>query len=170
MVDIAREAGVSLATVDRVLNGRDGVNAETATRVQAVVQRLNYAPNLAASLLSRGRTLQFDIVLPAGSNTFIRDLGEAVLAAERDFTAFGVKPRLHLIEGFDPGALAEALRRVGRGSDGIGFIALDHPAVREAVAERPACRSRPWCRTCRNPPASAMSASTTALPAAPRAT
>ncbi|HEY9348844.1 MAG TPA: helix-turn-helix domain-containing protein, partial [Inquilinus sp.] len=44
MVDIAREAGVSLATVDRVLNGRDGVNAETASRVQAVVQRLNYAP------------------------------------------------------------------------------------------------------------------------------
>lgn len=135
MVDIAREARVSLATVDRVLNGRDGVNAETASRVQAVVQRLNYAPNLAASLLSRGRILQFDIVLPAGSNTFIRDLGEAVLAAERDFTAFGVKPRLHLIEGFDPDALAAALRRVGRGSDGVGVIALDHPAVREAVAE-----------------------------------
>ncbi len=74
-------------------------------------------------------------MLPAGSNTFIRDLGEAVLAAERDFTAFGVKPRLHLIEGFDPDALAAALRRIGRGSDGIGFIALDHPAVREAVAE-----------------------------------
>ena len=40
--DIARRAGVSLATVDRVLNARPGVRAKTVARVQAAVASLGY--------------------------------------------------------------------------------------------------------------------------------
>ncbi len=51
--DVARTAGVSLATVDRVLHGRGGVRSRTVERVQAVVERLGYRPDPAAARLAR---------------------------------------------------------------------------------------------------------------------
>ena len=50
--DVAREAGVSLATADRVLNGRSGVRGPTAERVRDAVARLGYRPNAAAARLA----------------------------------------------------------------------------------------------------------------------
>ncbi|MDD6259198.1 MAG: LacI family DNA-binding transcriptional regulator, partial [Erysipelotrichaceae bacterium] len=43
--DVAKEAGVSLATVSRVINGSDVVKAPTRERVQAAVDKLGYKPN-----------------------------------------------------------------------------------------------------------------------------
>ena len=51
--DVAREAGVSLSTVDRVLNERDGVRQNTKTRVQEAIDKLGFQRNLAAANLSR---------------------------------------------------------------------------------------------------------------------
>ncbi|MBA2511053.1 MAG: LacI family DNA-binding transcriptional regulator, partial [Rubrobacteraceae bacterium] len=49
--DVALEAGVSIKTVSRVVNGEPAVNAATAVRVAGVVERLGYRPNeLARSL------------------------------------------------------------------------------------------------------------------------
>ena len=48
--DVAREAGVSMATVDRVLNKRPGVHAKSVGRVTDAVQRLNYRPDPAGGL------------------------------------------------------------------------------------------------------------------------
>lgn len=46
--DIANEAGVSASTVSRVFNGKDGIKAETRERVQALLKKYNYSPNVAA--------------------------------------------------------------------------------------------------------------------------
>ena len=53
--DVAREAGVSLATVDRVVNGRIGVHARTIERVNAAIKQLGFLPDPHASRLARGR-------------------------------------------------------------------------------------------------------------------
>ena len=53
--DVARAAGVSVSTVSKALNGRDGVAAGTAARVAEAAARLGYRPNPAALLLRRGR-------------------------------------------------------------------------------------------------------------------
>jgi LacI family transcriptional regulator len=47
--DIAREAGVSLATVDRVLNARPGVRARTINAVNDAISRLGYVRDMAAA-------------------------------------------------------------------------------------------------------------------------
>lgn len=52
--DVARAAGVSVSTVSKALNGRDGVAAATAARVAEAAARLGYRPNPAAPLLRRG--------------------------------------------------------------------------------------------------------------------
>ncbi|MGC5167189.1 LacI family DNA-binding transcriptional regulator [Luteimicrobium sp. DT211] len=56
MADVAREAGVSVATVSKVVNGRYGVAQETLDRVQGVIERLGYEASLGAQSLRSRRT------------------------------------------------------------------------------------------------------------------
>jgi len=130
---VARRAGVSLATVDRVLNERPGVRARTRERVLEAARGLGYiaAPPAAGVTQPELRDITLDIVLPDGRNEFIRlfALHLRDLASQRP----GLGLRLHMIDGFNPASLADLLGRVAAGSDGIGITALDHPLVREAI-------------------------------------
>lgn len=56
ITDVAREAGVSVATVSKVLNGRDGVAASTLLRVQGVIANMGYESSLVATSLRSRRT------------------------------------------------------------------------------------------------------------------
>jgi LacI family transcriptional regulator len=131
--DVAREAGVSLATVDRVLNRRPGVREKTAAKVQAAIAKLGYRPDPAAARLARKETFRFCFVLPTGTNTFMRNLEEQVgitaewLAPQRAFVDI-----LH-VDVFDPNVLATALERLEGRYHGVAVIALDHPRVRAAI-------------------------------------
>lgn len=55
LYDVARAAGVSTATVSRVIHGLDSVRVETRARVRAIIEELGYVPNAAAQSLSRRR-------------------------------------------------------------------------------------------------------------------
>ena len=79
--DIAKEAGVSLATVDRVLNARPGVREKTIARVQEAVARLGYVRDASAANLARGRFYRLAFVLPEGPNQFVETLRAALLEA-----------------------------------------------------------------------------------------
>lgn len=131
--DVARTAGVSLATVDRVLNRRPGVHADTAERVQAAIEQLKYRPDRLAARLARGRDHRFQFVLPAGHNAFMQALEERVRATA-DWLA---DERVHIgithVDVFDGEVLALALDGLHGQADGVAVVALDHPAVREAI-------------------------------------
>ena len=133
IVDIAQEAGVSPATVDRVLNERDGVRRATVEKVLAVAQRLNYP--LPAQMIARPGLihLSFDFLLPHGPNTFMQSLGRHASTMEHSDGIFSARGRLHHIEGFNPNALSRALLKIGENTNGVAFVALEHPLVREAV-------------------------------------
>ncbi|HUH95844.1 MAG TPA: LacI family DNA-binding transcriptional regulator [Anaerolineales bacterium] len=62
--DVARRAGVSIATVSRVLNGKPLVIDQTADRVQAAIRKLNYVPRSAARVLASRRTNAIGLLLP----------------------------------------------------------------------------------------------------------
>ena len=62
--DVARDAGVSVATVSRALNGAENVTPETRMRVQAVAQALRYTPSSAARSLITRRTHTVGVLLP----------------------------------------------------------------------------------------------------------
>ena len=64
MADVAALAGVSKATVSRVLSGAPGVSEETRTRIKALVKDLSYVVSPDASRLSRGSTGRIAVVMP----------------------------------------------------------------------------------------------------------
>jgi DNA-binding LacI/PurR family transcriptional regulator len=61
--DVARQAGVSVATASRVLNGIDVVRPETRDRILSVMAELGYSPSPAARRLSLGRTLTIGVIV-----------------------------------------------------------------------------------------------------------
>lgn len=84
VIDIARESGVSTATVSRVLNGSERVSEKTRTQVLEVIERLGFSPNASASNLRRGRSNAIGIAVASISQPWyvklIRELRSAVTA------------------------------------------------------------------------------------------
>ena len=68
--DIAREAGVSTATVTRVVRGDPGVREATREKVQRVIDRNAYAPSMSAQNLESGRSKALAVVVPSISNLY----------------------------------------------------------------------------------------------------
>lgn len=131
--DVARAAGVSTATVDRVLNRRPGVRDVTVQRVLEAAARLAYLPEDGPFAALAAKPLRLTFLLPAGTNRYLRMLGETVGYMEDQLAPLNVRCRAHTIEGFDPRVLAERLLHHGRRSDGVALMPLEHPLVREAV-------------------------------------
>ena len=133
--DVAREANVSSATVDRVLNGRDGVRARTREVVLQTARRLGYISDSVASA-GAGHTAQpapilLSFLLPAGTNAFINALHHHITAQAATRPELSV--HVERIEGFNPQTVAAHLLALRGKAAGVGLIAQDHPLVREAI-------------------------------------
>lgn len=135
--DIARQAGVGLATVDRVIHRRDGVRFATEQRVRQAIDELS-RQTLEAT--AAGRRLVVDLVMDAPSRftAAVRDALEAELPA---LLPAALRVRAHLSETAEPAELAATLSRIARrGSHGVLLKAPDHKLVRAAVAGLAAAR------------------------------
>ena len=131
--DVAREAGVSLATVDRVLHGRAGVRKATVARVEETIARLGFRPHAAAAELARGRTYRFCFVMPRSLNVFMGEIQETVIKERAWLTARRTHVDIVETDVFDAAALTRTLEEVGPKYDGLAVVALDHPRVRAAI-------------------------------------
>ncbi|MFV0359411.1 LacI family DNA-binding transcriptional regulator [Tropicimonas sp.] len=125
---IAREAGVSPATVDRALNNRDGVRPRTRDIVLQVAARLGYFGPAAQETPPRVR-LAF--VLPVGTNTFLHTLRRHLI--EESQARGDCDVSIHQIESFEPARLADEVLSLRGTADAAGLVAPDHPEVREAI-------------------------------------
>ena len=134
MEEVAQRAQVSLATVDRVLHGRSGVRAATVQRVLRAATDLGYVAQAQALAAQAPRPLRVAFLIPEGSNRFLRMLGDLIGYSHEHWAPFNVRCQAEYIESFNPQALARQLLKHGKKCDGIAFMALEHPVVREAVA------------------------------------
>ena len=79
MKEIAEAAGVSVATVSKILNGQDGhISAATRQRVQDIVARTGYVPNAIAKGLKQNRSKMLGFVLPDISNPFFPSVAKGM--------------------------------------------------------------------------------------------
>src|ERR1700676_3602060 len=131
--DVAREAGVSLATADRVVNQRDGVRGQAIARVEMAIAKLGYRANAAAMRLARNESYRFAFLLPSNANSFMSNLSVQVertsgwLASQNGYIDV-----MH-VDVFDPNALDAALQPLSSTYHGVATVALDHTRVRAAI-------------------------------------
>ncbi len=78
---IAKEAGVSIATVSRVINQSASVSEKSRQKVLAAVEKLNYVPNIAARNLSTSTSTSIGVVIPDVGNQFFMQLLQGITAA-----------------------------------------------------------------------------------------
>lgn len=81
--DVAQMAGVSTATVSRVVNGDGKVRPATAERVRAAIEALGFRPNAMGRGLKTARTHTFGILLPSLSNPIFAEVMEGIQTAAR---------------------------------------------------------------------------------------
>ncbi len=132
--DVAKMAGVSLATVDRVLNERPGVRSVTIEKVMGAVTSLGYVRDAAAANLARQRFYRFVFILPETNNEFIqaleRDISQQATRNKHQRTSLSCMR----VAPFDPNALVIALDDLdANDTDGVGVLGPDTPEVSKAI-------------------------------------
>lgn len=128
--DIAFQAGLSTATVDRVLNRRSGVRGQTAARVEAAISELQRQEG---TLARAGKTLLIDVVMEAPER-FTSEVRAAFESQAGVFYPSIFRQRFQFAERIDHNALAAHLDRIRlRGSDGVVIKAPDVREIRAAV-------------------------------------
>jgi DNA-binding LacI/PurR family transcriptional regulator len=87
LADVARQAGVTTATVSNVLTGRVAVRDTTRARVLQAVEELGYHPNLVARSLSSGKTFTIALIVPTITNPFFSEVVEEAerIAEQHDY-------------------------------------------------------------------------------------
>lgn len=78
IADVARKAGVSVATVSRVINGTKFVSPELRQCVLQAMEELDYHPNLLAGSLRRGKSYTIGLIVPDTANPFFGEVAKAV--------------------------------------------------------------------------------------------
>ena len=132
IADIARQAGVGTATVDRVLNRRPGVNVETVQRVLQVVAELGAPPQRGRP--RKGDNFRFAFVLPADAAPFNELIDRLIAQAAGEFRHQRITEVTHRIDSADAAAFAAELAQLGE-CDGVAVMAPDLPPVKLAINE-----------------------------------
>ncbi len=135
LADLARAAGVSVATVDRVLNARRRVRQPTAERVLGAAEAIGFhgAPLIKRRMRVDAPTQTFGFLLQK-PDAFYRRLGADLEAATARLTNVRGKAIVEYVSELSPATIAERLLRMGEAARAIGVVSVDHPYVSEAIA------------------------------------
>ena len=131
--DVAKAAGVSYATADRVLNARGGVAEKSVLRVRKAIEDLGYERDLNAANLSRKRHYHFRFILPNGDHSFFRALRAAVEAEQIQQRAGRVMLSVIEVPALDPDAQAEALEDDALDCDCVAIVATESARLTQAI-------------------------------------
>jgi len=137
MSAVAKVAGVSVATVDRVLNSRLPVRNGTAERVIIAAQKIGYHATelMRQRLREQAPFRRLGFCLQKAADPFYQGLGAALqqaAAAQRDVRC---ATQLEFVDELAPATIAARIRALGQQVDALAVVALDHPHVHEAIRE-----------------------------------
>jgi len=127
--EIAQLANVSIATVDRVIHKRGGVSEETKKRIAAIIEKLQYQPNILAqrlALASRG-IIRLAALLPNVSEEteFWQAPLDGIRQAEGEIKQYGIHIEHYFFDQNDPQSFTREVKRLGKSrADGILFTPI----------------------------------------------
>ncbi|RFB80356.1 LacI family DNA-binding transcriptional regulator [Methylovirgula sp. 4M-Z18] len=134
VTDLAQAAGVSVATVDRVLNGRLPVREATAHRVLEAAKHIGFhAAGLIGQRISHDRPehrLGF-LLLP--HQTFYREFAREIETAAAETTQFRALPLIDYVPNLSPDEIVARLNALAKRVRAVALVAPDHPTLTAAV-------------------------------------
>jgi LacI family transcriptional regulator len=132
--DLAKAAGVSRATVDRVLNGREGVQKRTVDRVNEAIQELGFVRNIQAANLARSQRYRFVFALPRSGDLFLEEIIRHIDEARETFASDLVWCDVKHIDENDPHSISAFLATLDPAeTTGVAIMAPESPQVRDAI-------------------------------------
>ena len=133
IVDVAKAAGVSVATVSRVVNGNYPVKRETQEKVKAAISSLNYVPNVQARELNTRKSTTIGVVVPGLHNMFFAEVIDGIEEAVRQV---GFSFLLNCAQN-DPKQESQAIKAlVARNVSGIIVISPNTKNIKESFYEK----------------------------------
>ena len=136
ITDLAHEAGVSVATVDRVLNRRLPVREDTALRVVAAAEAIGYhATGLLKQRMTEVKPCTMGFLLQKRGDDFYQALANELLNATKTAPSIRGKALIEFVDELIPSVIAAKIRDIGARVDVLAVVAVDHPLVSEAVEE-----------------------------------
>jgi LacI family transcriptional regulator len=122
MRDIAKLAGVSSATVSRVINESATVRPVTADRVRRVIAELKFFPNSSATTLKRGNSSTYGLIIPDITNPFFPEL----IRSFEKILVENNREMLMATTDFHPSRIQQSVRRMlVRKVDGVALVASE---------------------------------------------
>lgn len=132
--DVARVAGVSYATADRVINDRGNVAQKSVRKVHDAMAELGYVRNVAAANLSRQRTYRLAFLLPKGRNAFFSRVRAHLDNLLEHLIADQVSVDVIEIDAFEVAGLKNSLLSiVDAAYDGIAVVGLQTAEIAEPL-------------------------------------
>jgi LacI family transcriptional regulator len=100
--DIAKLAGVSVGTVDRVIHNRGRVSQEALKKVTSVMEQIDYKPNLIARTLGSNKNYRIAAIIPnPQQDPYWSQSNLGILQAQSEWTQYGINIDLHVFDLFD---------------------------------------------------------------------
>jgi LacI family transcriptional regulator len=137
MQDVAQACGHGLSTVDRVLNGRSNVRADTARHIRDAAEKLGY---YAAGVIRERvrearpkRTLGYLLQRPDAA--FYQGLAAELTQATHACAAVHGKAVVAYLKSQSPEGVAERLLELGAQVDALAVVVADHPLITEAIEQ-----------------------------------
>lgn len=135
--DLALAAGVGVATVDRVLNGRPNVRPEMLEKVTDAAERIGYPTRALAARRTEAERplLRFGFVLHKGRQAFYQNFARELKQAVAQRSDIRGRVSIRFAASQSPDDFASELREVARGSDVIATSAINHPSLSDLVTD-----------------------------------
>jgi LacI family transcriptional regulator len=135
ILELAREAGVSVATVDRVLNGRLKVREETARKVADAAQRIGYHARgqIDQRLAPEVPSMHFGFVLHKQKQEFYQDFAREIKAAVAERRDIRGRATIRFSPSQLPEDFSKEMLELGPRIDALASSAVNHPTVNAAV-------------------------------------
>lgn len=137
--EIAKLAGVSRGTVDRVIHNRPGVSPELRKTIQQILLEKEYAPStVAVALRNSTRKLTIGVIVPDLRNEFFHDVYNGIMMASQYYRGYGVSVEEYRMEDSTGEELVHGIDALlEKGVDALAFQAIDVALVRDRLASLP---------------------------------
>lgn len=133
--DLAQAAGVSVSTINRVLNQPESVRSPTRERVLAAAEDIGFygLGTIENAVKSVQTTHRLGVLLQRGSRAFYRNLGDTIAAAVKDVEGCKIELTVEYLDDLTPEKVAKHMVSMGQRCEALAIVAPQHPLVADAI-------------------------------------